>query len=106
MSLVDLAGLGQLLESLAGEFADGLQHPEASAGVAQQALVDERLEEVEIGVADVFGRIEGAAAREDGEAREEPSIVLCDRSYDQLIVARRVCWRGSASRPPLSRSRR
>ena len=28
------------------------------------------------------------------------------RSYDQSIVARRVCWRGSASRPPLSRSRR
>ena len=28
------------------------------------------------------------------------------RSYDHSIVARSVCWRGSASRPPRSRSRR
>ena len=28
------------------------------------------------------------------------------RSYDHSIVARSVCWRGSASRPPLRRSRR
>ena len=60
----------------AGVLADRLQHPEALAGVAQEALVDERLEEVEVGVADVFGGVEGAAAGEDGEAREELLFVL------------------------------
>jgi hypothetical protein len=28
------------------------------------------------------------------------------RSCDHAMVVRRVCWRGSASRPPLRRSRR
>ena len=43
--------------------------------MAKEALVDERLEEVEVGVADVFGRVEGAAAGEDGEAGEELLLV-------------------------------
>ena len=76
MSLEDLAGLLPVLESLGGEFADRLQHPEAVAGVAQEALVDERLEDVEVGVADVFGGVEGAAAGEDGEAGEELLLVV------------------------------
>ena len=43
--------------------------------MAKEALVDERLEEVEVGVAHVFGRVEGAAAGEDGEAGEELPLV-------------------------------
>jgi hypothetical protein len=75
MSLADLAGFQPVREALGGEFANRLQHPEAPAGVAQQALVDERLQDVEAGVADVCGRVEGAAAGEDGEAGEELLLV-------------------------------
>ena len=40
MSLEDPAGLLAVLEALGGELADRLQHPEAVARVAQQALLD------------------------------------------------------------------
>ena len=44
--------------------------------MAEEALVDEGLEGVEVGVADVFGCFEGAAAAEDGEAGEEALLVV------------------------------
>ena len=43
--------------------------------MADKALVDERLEDVEVGVADLFGCVKGAAAGEDGEAREKLLLV-------------------------------
>ena len=55
---------------------------------------------------DGFGCVECAAAGKHGERSEEPLLVFDRRSYDQSIVARSVCWRRSASRPPLSRSSR
>ena len=76
MSLEDPAGLQLFREALGGELADRLQHPEAVARVAQQALLDERLEDVEVGVADVFGGVERAPAGEDGEAGEELLLVF------------------------------
>ena len=78
MSLEDSSGLDLVLESLDREFADRLEHPEAVAGVAKEALVDERLQDVEVGVTDLFSRSEGAAAGEDREAREELLLVRAD----------------------------
>jgi hypothetical protein len=43
--------------------------------VTEKALVDERLEEVEVGLADSFGRVQGAAAGEDGQVGEELLLV-------------------------------
>ena len=101
------SGVLRLIETLGGELADRLQHPEALARVADQALLDERLERVEVGGRDLFRRLQRAAAGEDGEPREEPLLALpSSRSCDHSIVARSVCCRASASRPPLSRSSR
>jgi hypothetical protein len=50
--------------------------------VADKALVDERGERVEVGSADFLRRLERAAAREDGQPREEPLLV-----FVQQIVA-------------------
>ena len=47
--------------------------------MASEALVDERLKDVEVGVAHLFGRIEGAAAGEDGEAGEELLLVVAQQ---------------------------
>ena len=47
--------------------------------MASEALVDERLENVEICVAHLFGRIEGAAAGEDGEAGEELLLAIAEQ---------------------------
>ena len=70
-------GLAGVLEPLGSVLADRLQHPEAVAlADANQALVDERLERVEICVAHRFRRPERAAAREDCEPCEEPLLVL------------------------------
>ena len=44
-----------------------------------QALVHERLERVEIGVRDLLGRLERAAAAEDRQAREEQLLLLAEQ---------------------------
>ena len=71
----ELIGLGPLYEAIERVLADRLQHPEAVASVAKEALVDERLEDVEVGVAHVFGRLQGAAAGEDGQPGEQPLLL-------------------------------
>ena len=74
---------------------------------AEEALLDERLERVEVGVGDGLGRLERAAAGEDAEPGEEHLLLGVEsRSCDHSIVARRVACRASASRPPLKRSSR
>ena len=53
--------------------------------------------------ADLFRRLERAAAGEDGELREKPLLVRSRRPWLHSIVARRVRWRGSRRAPPVSR---
>ena len=65
-------GSGRLLEPLGCVLADRLEHPEPVAlADANEALVDERLERVEVCVADLLRRLERPAAGEHGEAREQ-----------------------------------
>ena len=59
----------------AGVLADGLEHPVALVGEAQEALLDERLQGVEVGFGHLLGGLERAAAGEDGEAGEEPLLL-------------------------------
>ena len=58
-------------EPLASELPDRLEHPVALVGKAQEALLDERLQGVEVGVRNLLRRLERAAAGEDAEAGEE-----------------------------------
>ncbi len=80
MSHSELVGLVRLLESLCGELADRLEHPVARTGLgfalANQALVEERLQGVGVGSRDLLSRFVRAAADEDGEPREEAPLVL------------------------------
>ena len=62
------------LELLGGVLLDRLEHPVAAAGEVDEALLDERLERVQVGVADLLGGVERAAAREDREAREQHAL--------------------------------
>jgi hypothetical protein len=48
--------------------------------MAKEALVDERLDDVEVGAAYVFGRVEGATACEDGEPGEQRLLVVAEES--------------------------
>jgi hypothetical protein len=50
---------------------DRLEHPVAAVGEAQEALLDERLQGVEVGVGDFLCRLERATAGEDAQARKE-----------------------------------
>src|SRR5207302_3420411 len=61
----DVLGFAGFLELLGGVLADRLQHPEALVTVAEHALVPERLEDVEVGVGDLLGGLERAAAAKD-----------------------------------------
>jgi hypothetical protein len=58
-------------EPLERVLADRLQHPEALARVAEEALVDERLQRVEVRFADLLGGFQRAAAGEDGKPPEK-----------------------------------
>ena len=58
----DRVRLAGRLEPLGRELADRLEHPEALVRPPHEALLDERLEHVEVGVADRLGRLERAAA--------------------------------------------
>src|ERR687888_699365 len=60
-----------LVEPLGRVLADRLQHREALAGVAEEALVDERLQHVEVCVCDFLCRVERAAPCEDRKSSEE-----------------------------------
>ena len=74
--------LVRVLQALARVLADRLQHQEAVVGDRlQEARVDEGSEAVEIGLADLLGRVEREAAREDGETRRRaPALAASSRS--------------------------
>ena len=64
-------------------------------------------EGVEIGLSDLLGGFEGAAAAEDGEPREEPLLVLVEELVAPLDRgAQRPLARIGVARPPFSRSSR
>lgn len=77
VAVTQLLGLARLLEPFGRVFADCPQHPEALVGLAEEALVHERLERVEIGLANLLRGIESAALAEDGEAAEEEPLLGC-----------------------------
>src|SRR6266511_2983470 len=64
-------GLARFLKPLEGVLPDRLQHPEPVLGMAQQALVHEGLQDVEVGLCHGLRGLQGAAASEHGEAREQ-----------------------------------
>src|SRR5262245_7403892 len=59
--------------------ANRLQHPEALVRMAQEALLDERLQRAQLGARHLFGRFECAAAAEDRQSREEVSLALVEQ---------------------------
>jgi hypothetical protein len=71
-------GLSFGLELFQRELPDRLEHPEAFPGAAEKALLDQGLEDVEIGPSDLRCRLEGAAAGEDAEPAEEARLPLAE----------------------------
>jgi hypothetical protein len=71
VAVADDGRLARRLQPLGGVLADRLQHPEALVCAPQQALVDQRLQRVEVGLADLLRRLERAATAEDRQPREE-----------------------------------
>src|SRR5947208_14731463 len=63
--------LARLLEALERELADRLQHRVPLAVEADEALLDERLQPVEVTVRNLLGRLQRAAAGEDGQPPKE-----------------------------------
>ena len=76
--------LARCLQPLPRELADRLEHPEALLAVrigaaADEALVEQRRQRVEVGVADRFGGLERGAAAEHREPGEELLLVLVEQ---------------------------
>ena len=70
---IGLAGLVQPFERI---LADRLEHPVALGREADQALLDQRLQRVDVGAADLLGRVQGAAAGEDREGADDALLFL------------------------------
>ena len=65
------------LEALERVFADRFQHQEALAvNQPDQALLDERLDDIEVGIADSPGRLELEASDEHAKRAKRPLLVL------------------------------
>ena len=72
LTCAHVLGPWRLVESLERILADRVEQAEAPVGAAaDEALLDERLERVEVGVADGLGRLDREAARERRERSEE-----------------------------------
>src|SRR5581483_7773077 len=76
-------GLALALELSLREVADGLQHPVPVLAaridsMPDQALVEQRLERIEIGLRDGFGRRQRAAPCEDGQTSQDASLALVE----------------------------
>src|SRR6266508_4316865 len=67
----EVVAVATLIEALARVLANRLEHRVALTGVADETLLDKRLERFEIGLGYVFGDLERAASCEDGEAPEQ-----------------------------------
>ena len=70
----------------------------------EQVLVDQRLEAVERRVADRLGRLQRAAAGEDGQARQQLARVLVEQLVAPVDRAAGVRWCEGRSRAPPVRS--
>ena len=66
-------------EALACELADRLEHREPAVSLADEALVDERGERLQVAVADSLRRLERPAAGEDREARQSLLLMLLEQ---------------------------
>ena len=107
VTVPERARVRELVEPFDRELADRLEHPVAVVAAAQEALVDQRRDLVEIGAADLLGGLQRAPAGEHGEAGEQRCSAGVSRSWLQAIVARKVRCRSGADRePPASRGSR
>ena len=84
MAATDRVGVARRLELLEREFADRLEHPvallaEPPGAAAEEALVEQGGERVEIGIADRLRGLERATAAEHAKPREQPPLVLVEQ---------------------------
>ena len=101
-------------QALGGVVLDGREHPEARVPggallAAEQAVVEERSQRVEIGGADGFDGVQGAATREHRQLLEEPPlgwgeqlVAPVDRCPEGLVPEGQVA---GAAREQLERPR-
>lgn len=64
------------LQPLTRELADRFQHPVALVGEANEALLDERLQDVEVGRRNVSCGFEGAPSGEDRKRARESLLLV------------------------------
>ena len=83
MPAADRVDLALPLEFSLRVLPDGFQHPvpvftDHVDSTSDQALVEQRLERIDVGVCDRFGRSQRAAAREDGKRSEHASLIAVE----------------------------
>src|SRR5919109_1791694 len=102
-----LVRLTRLLETLDGVLPDRLEHREALDLPPNEALVEQRRENVDVGLAHRLGGLECEPTREDGQSAEEPLlfgrtklVTPLDRRPERLLTLWEVAPRGCQRRQP------
>ena len=108
MATPKIRGLGDLLQPLEGVFVNRLEHEEpAPLGRADQALVDQRLQALDLGAADGLGGLQREAAGEDAQSPKELSFRIREKVVAPVDRPRRVaCLPGASLVPAVRRWRR
>ncbi len=88
MSPAEATGLVRVVETLSRVLADRLEHREARLVVANEALIDERLERIDVRFGHRFGRLERASTVEDSESREEPTLLRREKADVHRLLER------------------
>src|SRR5688572_18561613 len=73
---MDLRRVVQVLQPLDRKCSNRLEHPEASAGACDQALIGQGGKRVEVGVDHVLGGVERPSTSKYREASEEALLVI------------------------------
>ena len=103
MAVSQLLGVVEQFQLFECELADCLEDPKALGAVADEVLVDERLQQVELRLGDLLGGIERAAAGEHGQPREERLFPFVEQLVAPLEGrAQRLLPSGASRAPPVS----
>jgi hypothetical protein len=103
-----LPTLAGALELLGRELANRLQHPQpAGLPAPYEAVLDERLQRLEIRLADLLGRRQRERPREDGEPAEDRPLLVAeqvatpfDRRPKRALALRRFARAAREERQP------
>jgi hypothetical protein len=94
VAVVEIPSLSRVRELFGGVLTDRFQHPVTLAGAPKEALLDERLQRVEVCIRHVPRGLQRASANEHAQPREEPPFCFGEKLMAPLDRRPERCLAG------------